>query len=179
MCVRVLIVPSFSSFLSVCCCSSSSSSHSSDLSVLPLLLSSLLLKDYNSSLIRACCDKIIHNQLAFDGFIPLLLAIAKDGTVHTAIYALRALTLLARTFPQVIYDYGGVSIGMWHIHYSYSEDLLEAAIDMILELINNANIHYFAQASFIRRLVELLRCRVNMQVRFRPALLQKTCSLIL
>ncbi len=152
---------------------------SSDLSVLPLLISSLLLKDYNSALIRACCDKIIHNQLAFDGFIPILIAISKDGTIHTCIYALRALTLLARTFPQVIYDYGGVAIGMWHIYYSLSEDLLEASIDMLLELISNENIHYFAQSAFIRRLVEILRCRVGLQLRFRPAVLQKTCSLIL
>lgn len=43
-------------------------------------------------------------------------------------YCLRALSLLARFFPHVIFDYGGVALGMWHICKSKSEDLLEAAI---------------------------------------------------
>lgn len=111
--------------------SSSSSifpSFSSDVSVLPQLLTSLLLKDYNVSLVRAVCNKIILNQIQYDGFVPALIAIAKDGSVHAAIYALRALAFLGRTFPLVIYEYGGVAIGMWHICVSKNEDLIDAAI---------------------------------------------------
>ena len=53
---------------------------------------------------------------------------SQDGSFHSAVYCLRALSLLARFFPHVIFDYGGVALGMWHICKSKSEDLLEAAI---------------------------------------------------
>ena len=148
--------------------------------MLPPLLSSLLLKDYNIHLIRACCDKIINNQLLYEGFIPILIALAKDSTIHCSIYALRALTLLSRHFPIVVYEYGGLSIGMWHICISKNEDLLDAALDMVCELVTVQNIHLFGQAIFISKLIDILRIRVGQyQLRYRSTLLQKTCSLIL
>ena len=154
-------------------------SEHSDASVLPQVLTALLMKDYNVALVRAVCNKIILNQIQYDGFIPALIALSRDGSVHAAIYSLRALTFLARTFPLVIYEYGGVAIGMWHIYMSRNEDLLDAALDMTLELVTNQTIHLFGQTAFIRKLVDLLKPRVGQQLRYRSGLLQKACSLIL
>lgn len=50
---------------------------------------------------------------------------------------------------------------------------------MVLELVTSENIYVFGQASFIKKLVDILRPRVGQQLRYRITLLQKTCSLIL
>lgn len=50
---------------------------------------------------------------------------------------------------------------------------------MILELVNNENIHSFGQSAFIAKLVDILRPRVGQKTRYRSTVLQKTCSLLL
>ena len=50
---------------------------------------------------------------------------------------------------------------------------------MILEMVNNENIHSFGQSCFIAKLVDILRPRVGQKTRYRGTVLQKTCSLLL
>ena len=215
---------------------------SAETSMLPPLLMSLLRMDYNSGLVRAVVDKILTNQVQFDGFIPPLMALARDGTSHNTISCLRCLTMLAREFPEVIFDYGGVTLAMWHICTAKHEDLLESALGQtqnthrqrrakeaqndhstayltVLFRSDRGACHWQHTACirstrsvqreprlgsklvrlsarrfmlrfsscllclcvvvFIRKLVDLLRLRVGQQLRYRPAVLQKTCELML
>jgi hypothetical protein len=88
---------------SVCVCVSS------DASVLPQLLTALLMKDYNVALVRAVCNKIIINQIQYDGFIPALIALAKvrphtrqPATRHPCGMQLSARWLIVRSLVLVV-----------------------------------------------------------------------------
>lgn len=127
--------------------------------MLPPLLMSLLRMDYNSGLVRAVVDKILTNQVQFDGFIPPLMALARDGTSHNTISCLRCLTMLAREFPEVIFDYGGVTLAMWHICTAKHEDLLESALGQTHE--RNGKVERSeGQRATLTRLLVLLLCQI-------------------
>lgn len=147
-------------------------------SSMPRLIVALLQKDYNSALIRAACEKIIHNQLFDEILITPLMALVKDGTCNTTTYALRALTSMARVHALNIYDVGGVALSMWHIFVNKHEEVVQAALELCIECVTQQYIQAFSQPSFPRELVRLLRLRVGNQ-RYRSGLLSKAASLLL
>jgi len=153
-------------------------------SVVPYLLCSLLQKDYNLHLIQAACEVITTYPYDDAILVGPLIKLFREGSVYAKIVAARSLATLATVRKKEVETLGGLGLAMWNIYVSKSAELLEACVEMIMNLIPNKGLpnalpRMLLRPDFPMQLVQLIRYRCQSTERYPTRLLALISALII
>jgi len=150
---------------------------------IPYLFAALLHKDYNLELIRAVCWKIVDANYDNALLVPPLVRLLREGSLYAKIYAVRALSVMAAKRRQAIEQMGGLGLVMWHIYISKSCALLEACVQLVVNIIPSRNLpatipKCLQRADFSKQLILFIQKRCGTQERYSHNLIRLVSSLI-